>query len=223
MFKSPVVLPSLAFIALLLFSALPSLACYSGLVIIPTAETVGADTLSLDLQVDGSFARQTGDTKIINTEFGLGSRWEAGVDYDASDGADSRWFGNAKYLALEDRATAPALALGITNVGRHITAVPYAVASHDFSVVQGHLGWGRFESKDRWFAGVDKDLNEKLSIMADYTSGDDNASSIGLNYDLGHCWSVCLGAMYPNGGGETGFSCHLAWEIPYRQSPSEEN
>jgi hypothetical protein len=193
-------------------------ACYSGLVLIPTAETVGADQFSLDLQVDGSFPRQATDTYIINTEFGFGPRFEAGVDFDLSEEAESRTFFNAKYLLTEDREKAPALALGITNVAEGVQAVPYLVMSHDFQSLRGHLGVGRFEDKNRWFAGMDRGIAENLTFMADYTSGAENASSVGLNYEFNDCWSVCLGAMFPNEGGESGFSFHLAWATPYRKS-----
>ena len=65
--------------------------------------------------------------------------------------------------------------------------------------------------KTRFFIGIDRDINDKLNLMADYTSGDDNYSSIGANYQITDKFGVLAGVQLPNGGGETLYTLHFCF------------
>ncbi len=215
--------------AYLLFAALavvvfvaPARACYTGLVNIPTAEVVEPRQYGIELQLDGSFARGNADTRILNTELGLTPRFEAGVDFDLSHEAEARTLLNAKYLLSLGGKTRPALAIGVCNVGHDISATPYLVATQEFRGLRGHLGAARIDDHSRWFIGVDKPINEKLTLMTDYTSGADNCATVGVSYQFTDAFGVMAGAILPNSHGEdTGFTVHFVLNGPYRSTRKE--
>ena len=65
----------------------------------------------------------------------------------------------------------------------------------------------------RWFAGVERAVTDRLALMADFTSGDNNLASIGINYQLKDDFALMAGVLFPNAGDEdTGFSLHLVFE-----------
>ncbi|MHB0912926.1 MAG: hypothetical protein ACYC2Y_05720 [Armatimonadota bacterium] len=200
---------------LLGLSAVPACACPSGLAVIPTAEVVDIGSYSLESQFDGTFARGNEETRILNTEFGLSARFEAGVDYDLSEGAETRTLLNAKYILLNKEKSA--LAVGVCGIGEGVKCATYAVATQDFGGVRGHLGAIRIEGENRWFAGADKVVSERLTLMADYTDGDENASSVGFNYQISESRSIALGAIFPNEGGDAEFTAHFVLGGSYRR------
>ena len=192
--------------------AAPCLACYSGLVVIPTADMVEPGKYAIEPQLDGSLAGPSVDTRILNSQFGLSPCLEAGVDFDLSDDADPRILGNFKYLAAPGSKRAPAIALGVCNMGSHIRNNPYVVATHELGSLRGHLGVMRIGGDNRWFAGAERALSDRLTLMADYTSGEENFSSVGFNYQFKDEFGVMAGALFPNSGDEdTGFSLHLVF------------
>lgn len=164
--------------------AAPCPACYSGLIIIPTADMVEPGKYAIEPQLDGSLAESSIDTRILNSQFGLSPRLEAGVDFDLSDDADPRVLGNLKYLAAPGSKRAAAIALGVCNMGSHIRSNPYVVATHELGSLRGHFGVMRIEGNNRWFAGMDRAVTDRLTLMADYTSGDENFSSVGFDYQF---------------------------------------
>lgn len=208
-----------AVLALCALALSPQIAfgCCSGLGVIPTAETVGADQYGVEFQFDGPFPVRSTDVYIINTEFGLGDRFEAGVDYDLSDGVATRALINAKYLLAVGTPRSPAVAVGVCSVGRHTKATPYAVLTQEFTGCRGHLGVMHTEDHNRVFVGVDKALAERWTVMADYTAGDEGWSSLGANYQFTDGFGVFAGAQFPNAGGEASwFTLHFVFSGPYR-------
>jgi len=203
-------------------AAAPASACYTGLTIIPTAETVGAGQYAIEPQLDGGFPARGADTRIINTQFGFGERVEAGVDYDLSEEAPTRVLLNAKYLLAPDTERAPGLAVGICNIGRDVKSAPYAVATHGMTVVRGHLGVSRIEGANCWFVGMDRALTDRVVVMADYLSGAENFSAVGASYQFSERFGVLAGALFPNTRGEeTRFTVHLVFTAPYRHADEE--
>ena len=204
---------------LLAMAAMPSQACYTGLTIIPTAETVGEAHYGIEAQVDGPTDPLTADTRILNTEIGIGPNIEVGVDFDLSKGAPTTLLLNAKWLASQGGERKPAVALGICNVGRHLVASPYAVATQQFGKLRGHAGLIGIEGDDHWFVGLDHELDNGLILMADYTEGAGNYSSLGAGWELGGPWSMMAGLQFPNtSGDETLFTVHLVITGPYRST-----
>lgn len=65
-------------------------ACYTGLIIIPTADVTGPYTWALDLQWQGSSRAFKTDQLVINTELGwIGDRWQVflGAQWPNAGGA----------------------------------------------------------------------------------------------------------------------------------------
>jgi len=200
---------------------IPAQACYTGLVNIPTAEVVEPGQYGIELQLDGSFASGTADTRILNTELGLSPRFEAGVDFDLSREAETRTLLNAKCL-LSHGGNRPALALGVCNVGRHASSTPYLVATQEFHQTRGHLGAARIDGRDRWFVGGDHAVNDKLTFMADYTSGSDNLAAVGASYQFADRFGVMAGVILPNSRDEdTGLTVHFVFSRPYRRAEKD--
>ena len=192
-------------IGLLMTLAIPSMAAYSGLTFIPTADTVGANQYSLLIYSDGSFRDPNADSRYFCTEIGIGDRFEAGVDFDISKGADKNASFNAKYALPVDRNKSLHLACGIYGTEVHTKSVPYIVATKVLKYGRLHLGDCVIEGKNRWFVGADKALGNKWTVLADYTNGDENYSSLSFNYQLSDNFGIMAGAEFPNTTGDTLF------------------
>ncbi len=199
----------IAVIAVMIASTIPSFACYCGLVLIPTADTVGAKQYGIEFQTDGSMTQLKADAFILNTEYGITDNVEAGIDYDFSSGVDSRVLFNAKYCFLKSADEKQAIAIGICNLTSKNKSNPYLIGTKDFKILRGHVGLMEIDEKTRYFVGIDHDINDKCSVMTDYTSGNDNYSSIGTNYQITDKFGVLAGIQLPNNGGETLFTLHL--------------
>ncbi len=194
-------------------------ACYSGLVIMPTVDRVGENTYSLEYQMDGSISGRRADTHILNTQVGLGSRAEIGVDFDLSDRAETRAMLNAKLTLVSSPKQKYEVAAGVYNVGRHLKACPYVVGAHNCCDSRLHLGLVKIENKARWMIGADHPLNERVTLMADWTNGNENAASVGMNYVISDSVSLLAGVYLPNASGEDeGFSVHFCCAGPFRGS-----
>lgn len=194
---------------LVLAANVPSFACYSGLMLIPTTDTVGAKQYGIEFQVDGSIPRPKTDTYILNTEVGIKDRIEAGVDFDLSKDADPRLLFNGKYVFAKRADGAQAMAVGVCAVGAQVKASPYLVGTRDFGFARGHAGVIGVEGQTCWFVGADHAMTEQLTLMADYTSGDENYSSLGASYQVSDHFGILAGAQFPNAGGDTLFTVHL--------------
>ena len=203
--------------SLLFITTIPARSCYSGLTIIPTADVVGASQYSLDLQSDGSLPVPRADLYLLNTEIGIGDRFETGIDFDLSEDADPRVLFNAKYVLARDAGCTRALAVGISNLAEGVKSVPYVAGTAGLQAFRLHLGMLHQEGQDRWFAGVDRDLTEKVNLCVDYTNGDENYSSVGVGYQFTESTGISAGVLFPNGGGDTEFTLHLVIGGSYRK------
>jgi hypothetical protein len=178
-------------------------ACYSGLIIIPTADVTGPYTWALDLQWQGSSRFFKTDQLVLNTELGLGERFEVGIDIDAtSSPVERRVLLNAKYVFFNSDKHRFAVAVGVQNMTQQFTPFPFVVATKDWGVLRTHLGiqHERDDNRNNWFVGVDRTFQQKCQVMADYTAGELNFASAGLGW-IGDRWQVFLGAQWPNAGG----------------------
>ncbi len=189
--------------------AVPAVACYSGLLLIPTADLVPEKTYSLEYQTDGRIPHTAADTYLINTEFGITDRFEAGVDYDLDKDADTRVLFNGKLQLLPATDILPAVAVGGCEIGDKLNGRYYLVATKDYSLARAHAGVQRVDGNNSWFVGADKAIDDKLAVQADYTSGDENFSSLSASYPITDTFSVMAGTQFPNAGGDTRFSLHF--------------
>ena len=186
-------------------------ACYSGLVVIPTADVIGNKQFTIEPQIDGTTSKFQTDTYLLNTEFGLSDQFEIGVDFDLSEESDQRLLLNAKYALGPFGKTPWRFAFGITNTGANVDTNPYIVATGELEHFRLHFGVIHIESNERWFVGADKEVGNALTVMADYTSGNDNYSSIGLSYEFNSSLCLFTGVMFPNSEGDTRFTLHLVY------------
>jgi len=213
------VLPLLAAGAAVTLATGMAHATYSGLLIIPTADLVAPGEYSAGLELDGTFAGHGDEWWALNAEFGVSPRLEAGLDLALTADADTRVFMDAKYLLMPDKERSPAVAAGICNVGSHLKAVPYLVASHDFGPMRAHAGVASIEGAGRWFVGADRPLSERLSVLGDYTNGSDNAASIAGYYQVTERFGITAGVVLPNDGDcDTEFSLFLTFTGPLQHS-----
>ncbi len=214
------VLLCLAVIVAAFGPARASLACYSGLVLIPTADVTGSYIWALDLQWQGYSRALKTDQLVMNTEFGWGDRFEAGVDVDATSGfVENRALFNAKFVVLNSDAKRFAMAAGVQNVGQRFTPVFYVVATKDWGVLRTHAGVQREEDghRNELFIGLDRSIGERWQIMADYTAGDQNAASAGVLW-MAKGWQVLAGVQWPNSGGAPVAVVHVVFTGAFRRS-----
>lgn len=202
-------------VAIVMFVGIASraLACYSGLTLIPTAETVGPGVLSIEEQVDTSASPIRTESHIINTQFGIGERFEAGVDFDLSDDVNARTLVNAKYVLVPHNGRALAFATGVYNINSSFRSIPYLTCCTHVRRADMHFGVMRTDSRNRWFAGLHRPLFGSVCLMADHISGEENASALGLECDLGDRYGLLIGKQYPNGSGDPSLTFHLVMTL----------
>lgn len=201
---------------------LPSFACYSGLSTIPTADTVGKDQYSLEFDYGGIIAKFNPNTYLINSEIGIGDKFEIGLDFDASADVEHRYFMNGKYILGNFNKDSGAYGIGAFNIGKGLNPITYFTAYNDFEVLRLHGGYIHIDGDNTWFVGVDKELNDKWCLMADYTAGADNNSAIGASYSINDIICVTTNAYFPNAGGESDFLIMFSYSGYYRNHQKPE-
>ncbi|MHB9036709.1 MAG: hypothetical protein ACYC64_08580 [Armatimonadota bacterium] len=194
-------------IMLVLSAGAPVMACYSGLLVIPTADLVPVGQYSLETQYDFSTPISSDtSTLFFNTQFGLAKGLELGVDFDLSHNADGRVIGNGKYVF--DILDMP-LAFGFSSINSRFKSLPYTATIFALPFGRVHLGLLGSEGRTRWFTGVDRALGDKWTAMADYSSGEENYASAALNYAVSDSFGVLAGTEFPNDGSPVIYSIHL--------------
>jgi hypothetical protein len=197
---------------LIVLSGASALACYSGLVVIPTADIVGSGEYCMELQYDGVLAPNSADARVLNTQFGIAPGLEVGFDLDLSEDSETRVLGNAKCLLLPADGRKHAVAVGICNISHGRRNSPYALVTHHCHPLRGHFGIMCIDGANCCFAGADHAINDRLILMADHTSGNGNCSSVGLSYQKTDRFGIMAGVLLPNNSKEnTGFSVHLVF------------
>ncbi|MCL5104565.1 MAG: hypothetical protein M1133_10715 [Armatimonadetes bacterium] len=185
------------------FSMCAAFACYSGLLLIPTTDVVGRGEYSMEYQNDFStpITRDNRAT-LFNTEYGISRGLELGFDVDASPTADTDAIGNIKYAFELGGGTKLPVAIGSYNMSQNLKSATYGVVGQTFGFGRLSLGALRTDTATRWFAGVDRPISDRWTLMADYTSGRENYWSVGANYVVSDRYSVLAGVEYPNVPGE---------------------
>lgn len=202
------------YIASLILICKPAGACFNGLIIIPTADIVQRGGFSVEMQVDGTLKNYRTDTTLFNSQFGISNNLEAGIDYDASSGATSRFLLNAKYMFARTKDSSWRAAIGTCGAAEHSHHSPYFVVTRDCKSFRLHMGEMLVEKNLRGFVGFDHSFNDKLAIYADYSAGSDHYSSVGLNYQMTKNFSVLSGIMFPNTGSGARYSVHFVFTGP---------
>ncbi|MDO8683200.1 MAG: hypothetical protein Q7N50_06940 [Armatimonadota bacterium] len=203
-----VVLIVVAFAVALALFASPVLAYTYTLNLIPTADFYEKGSFSLELESSGEGKLLDfggGCDEFMYLQFGVNDRLEAGIDTCLENG-DKVY--NAKYL-LRQSEKSP-VAIGLQNVGVGARPQTYAVAGFGFDrSVRSHLGLMRIEGKTRALLGADTTYGA-LTFMADYISGRDNESSLGVYWETGS-FGVTYSSLFPNSSGPTGFVFNIQY------------
>jgi hypothetical protein len=174
---------------------------YTGLVIIPTNDYIGANTWGLGIQTQSTYFHTD---QFVTTEFGIGSRCELGVDYYANpQSTDHRSYFNFKYMVVKDDNHKLYVSAGFYNMMSNGNAIPFITITKDFNIFRVHAGAqneGLTDSKTNYLVGVDKIFSNGVQVMADYTHGNQNFTSAGAGW-IGKRWQIFSGVLWPNAGG----------------------
>lgn len=169
-------------------------ACFSGLLLTPTTDTVAPGGYSVEYQTDASvFANST----YVNTQYGVAPHLEMGIDFNTTPNATTRMLANIKYVVSARSKSGVPIAFGVYNAAGNLKSIPYVVAGTTFGFGRLHLGAEQIEGKDRWFAGFDRPLSKTLTFLADYTSGHENSWSGALNWASTDRLSILAGVGVP--------------------------
>lgn len=169
-------------------SAAPSFFGPTGLLVIPTADTLAQQSWNLHLHL-------TEDLTAYGANFGLAQQLEIGVSgVDPEFGGTEAIF-NAKYAALMETATGPGVAIGVVDIADALDIDPgiYVVASKSLSSLlgnragrynlRGHLGYGwNGVFNDDIFWGLDLQLTEQVQAILEGIGGD---ITFGARFGLG--------------------------------------
>ena len=199
----------------LLTTGIPAF-CLTTLIVIPTAETIGAGKYRAAAQAEGAEFGLGDSTWALKTKFGLGERVEAGVNFDLGSDADTMLLWKAKYVFPVQKDNRTAAGVGLDSLGKHSKFAPYAVVTHDLRIAHVHLGLVRAESAIRFFVGADGKVGERWHAMADYTNGTGNFASVGAEYDLDDHWRLRAGVLIPNDAHNPQVSIEFKYTSLYR-------
>ena len=200
----------LALALLLSLGGSPAHAAYSGLTLIPTADSLAPGEVCLDYQIDGPYPVASGpDVALLNTQFGLGNRAEVGMDFHFTQDAPTGALFNGKLL-LRPVEAGLGLALGAFNAGEHLSPTSYAAATLDQDRLRLHAGAFRTADETQGLAGFDYALNDRLQLWAEHIAGDENASAVSLAYQFHPHWGISFAWQHPNHSpADDTYSLHL--------------
>jgi len=188
------------------------MAAPSGLNVIPTADVLGKELVSLEYEVSGKARLWDGDCAGWGLfQIGIGHGLELGLDRCFSDDA---WWGNVKWQALAETPRIPAVALGLQGLSKGARPQPYLATTRSIGKMRLHAGAILIGHNLRWMLGLDRPVGRRLTLQADYTSGDENALTYGMSAALTDNLALTLARTSGNsaaiGNGEV---LNLAWTI----------
>jgi hypothetical protein len=179
--------------------AAPSFQGYSGLINIPTADSLDAGEYNI-----AGFIQQ-GDNKdkaIGVANVGLLAGLEMGVAYEKAEGERGETLINGKFNFMSEGMVRPELAVGVADISDRLDMSPYFVMSKSLTgplnvlhkeIINPRLhlgvGSGRF---DGVFGGVSVGIGKIASLMVEQDSEKVNA---GLRFNVSPAVQVHLGAF----------------------------
>lgn len=172
--------------------------CAQSLFSIPTAETLDARTLTIDVEQDGGPQLHEPPTlRLATVRVGVTDRLTLGFDTKIS----GAWQVRPNFSFRLTKKDAPlSFAVGYENIGvRSFGEQPYAVASAKLGKARLHLGATRETGGlYRAMLGAERDLPHGLTLQADYINGDGNFFTVGAQKSLSHDFALTLGWMRAN-------------------------
>lgn len=194
----------------------PVLGSATGLIVIPTADTLPAGECVIEPGVNGPTDGSGENNYLLGTEFGIFDNLEAGVDYDFSRGVERRIVFNTKYVfGLSSRYDLQG-GIGVDSISAGLRTKSYVVLTWRPSEHFGaHAGLFDLVEDCRWFCGVDYSPLARLTLMADYTSGVENLSSFGFFCQLTCRVGIQAGILIPNSGLDPTYSLLISFSEKY--------
>ena len=203
-------------LVLALVSDRQAAALYTGLIQIPAAQVLPPGAYELILEVDMGAGDNNTTAVIVDSQFGLTPRLDAGIDFDLGLGADSVLVGNLKYLFATDSKHTWGAALGVYTLSTALRSAEYVVASRYLGGCDVHLGLMHLNNGNQWFAGLNSSFLKRLTFMGDHVSGQGNYSSVGVQYNFNDRFNVLAGVLFPNTSGcDTQYTVQLTLAGPY--------
>lgn len=163
-------------------AAAPSFFGYTGLVAIPTADSLGKDEYNL-----GAFTtnvEEGADFTTYAANMGIVPNLEVGFTRIRPDEASGETWINAKYTFTAETSGNPAIAGGVIDFTDESETTAYIVLSkafgHSVSTSLGEITTPRFHigvgggQFDGVFGGVSATLGDRFTVMAEYNSADVN-------------------------------------------------
>jgi hypothetical protein len=163
-------------------SAAPNLYGPTGLLVIPTADTLAPQSWNAHVHaVDVSGSTLT----TFGANYGLAKQLEIGITGFHLNGIGTKALVNAKYAVLMESGKMPGIAIGGVDIASQIPGADpgvYVVASKSLSSllggqltkynIRGHLGYGANNIfNDDIFGGVDFQVTPKIQAMAEWLNG----------------------------------------------------
>ncbi len=191
---------------------LPLYSSATGLIVIPIADCVGDKNLKIEYTLDLA-ALNVDDIPqaFVNSEYGIGKRFELGVDIGLTSRTAKKLYGNFKYIPIGQPGVA-AFAVGIQTIQAEDDSAGYIVYSRQLKLLRTHLGMQELNRKITPFLGVDHLLSGDLDINIDWTGGKQNYWSIGFVYNLDSGFGGQLGLLVPNNSKAPGYmNLQISW------------
>ncbi|MGI6296505.1 MAG: hypothetical protein ACOX3G_10475 [Armatimonadota bacterium] len=196
-------------------AASSGLCSVTGLLIIPVAETVGAGTYSGECQTDGVITGRAIDAVVFNNEYGIGDRFEIGLDLVPHGDDTQRMLGNFKYIIASSPRKGFAMGVGVADIARHTKPTLFATTRVHTSAGAFHFGPMSIDGKPCAFIGYDRIIGD-VKFMCDYTTGKRNPASIGFGYQFNSLFGIEAGLLLNGSSESTGFTVHLVWNKDLR-------
>lgn len=189
----------------------------TGLLIIPTADTVGDGNYTGEYQKDKVISGATSDDTRLNNEYGIGDQIEAGVDYSMQGPDAYSALYNFKYTVAQSKKRAFRAAIGLMEITSREKPTVFAVISMNTSVGRLHFGSMSVEGIFCGVVGFERSIGN-IVLECDYTSGGENPASAGFVYQLNPTFGIEAGMTFGSRDVEKGFTVHLVWNKNLRRN-----
>ncbi len=130
--------------------------------------------------------------------------WGLDLYHIPDDNGDyqKRWALNLKAQVWKEKGNRPSLVVGILDVGKGLTAAPYAVFGKTKGRSAWHLGSGRLGQNERWWVAWEYQIANRWLLAVDRLSGQDGYTGVGLYWRFNRCMEVSVAVGFPHRGGE---------------------
>ncbi len=196
----------------------PSFRGYTGLVVIPTADTLHEGEYNFGVMTEDTGRFEAND---LFANYGPINCLEAGFNSRQLLGANTReTVLNAKYALMTETDSKPGIAFGLSDFTDEIEATGYAVLSKSFATglncydneilnVRGHIGFGGGRLNGL-FCGISGFLGNRIQLSVEWDSRDTN-----LGFRFTPVKTVRIHAALFDIGGRTDLGLGLSFNKTY--------